>query len=231
MNETKITLPESELPRRWYNVAADMPNPAQPPLHPGTGQPIGPDDLAPLFPMALIQQEVSTERFVEIPEEILDIYRLWRPTPLYRAHRLERELGTRSRIFYKYEGVEPGRQPQAEHGRGAGLLQPRGGPEAPLDGDRRRPVGQRARLRVLAVRARVQGLHGQGLVRAEAVPALADARLGRRGGGLAVGGDRVGAEDPRRASRLARAASGSRSRRPSRTPPRARTRRTRSGPC
>jgi tryptophan synthase beta chain len=107
MNETKITLPESELPRRWYNVAADMPNPAQPPLHPGTGQPIGPDDLAPLFPMALILQEVSTERFVEIPEEILSIYRLWRPTPLYRAHRLERELGTRSRIFYKYEGVSP----------------------------------------------------------------------------------------------------------------------------
>ena len=84
-----------------------MPNPAQPPLHPGTGQPIGPDDLAPLFPMALILQEVSTDRWVDIPEEVLDIYRLWRPTPLYRAHRLERDLGTRSRIFYKYEGVSP----------------------------------------------------------------------------------------------------------------------------
>jgi tryptophan synthase beta chain len=107
MADTKITLPESELPRQWYNVAADMPTPARPPLHPGTGQPIGPDDLAPLFPMALIGQEVSTDRFVDIPEEVLDIYRLWRPTPLYRAHRLERELGTRSRIFYKYEGTSP----------------------------------------------------------------------------------------------------------------------------
>src|SRR3954451_14655876 len=107
MGETKIVLPEAELPRRWYNVAADMPRPAQPPLHPGTGNPVGPDDLAPLFPMALIMQEVSGDRFVDIPDEILDIYRLWRPTPLYRAHRLERELGTRSRIFYKYEGVSP----------------------------------------------------------------------------------------------------------------------------
>jgi tryptophan synthase beta chain len=105
--ETKIVLPESELPRRWYNIAADMPNPARPPLHPGTGQPIGPDDLAPLFPMALIGQEVSTDRFVEIPEEVLGIYRLWRPTPLVRAARLERELGTRSRIFFKHEGVSP----------------------------------------------------------------------------------------------------------------------------
>ncbi|MGZ4387808.1 MAG: TrpB-like pyridoxal phosphate-dependent enzyme [Gaiellaceae bacterium] len=107
MNETKIVLPESEIPRRWYNVAADMPTPARPPLHPGTGQPIGPDDLAPLFPMALIGQEVSTDRWVDVPDEVLDIYRLWRPTPLYRAHRLERELGTHSRIFYKYEGVSP----------------------------------------------------------------------------------------------------------------------------
>jgi tryptophan synthase beta chain len=107
VGQTKFVLPESELPRRWYNIAADMPNPAQPPLHPGTGQPIGPADLAPLFPMALILQEVSGDRWIDIPEEVLDIYRLWRPTPLYRAHRLERELGTRSRIFYKYEGVSP----------------------------------------------------------------------------------------------------------------------------
>ncbi len=107
MTDTRIVLPESELPRQWYNVAADMPNPAQPPLHPGTREPIGPDDLAPLFPMALILQEVSTERFVEIPEEILSIYRLWRPTPLHRAHRLEQALGTRSRIFYKNESTSP----------------------------------------------------------------------------------------------------------------------------
>jgi tryptophan synthase beta chain len=105
--QTKFLLDESQLPRRWYNIAADMPNPAQPVLHPGTGQPVGPDDLAPLFPMELILQEVSTESEIEIPEEVLEIYSLWRPTPLYRAHRLEQAVGTRSAIFYKYEGVSP----------------------------------------------------------------------------------------------------------------------------
>jgi len=107
MTETKFLLPESAIPERWYNIQADMPNPAQPVLHPGTGQPVGPDDLAPLFPMELILQEVSSDAEIPIPEPIRDVYRLWRPTPLYRAHRLERELGTRSRIFYKYEGVSP----------------------------------------------------------------------------------------------------------------------------
>jgi tryptophan synthase beta chain len=105
--QTKFLLEESELPRRWYNIAADMPNAAQPVLHPGTGEPVGPDDLAPLFPMELILQEVSVEPEIEIPEEVLDIYSLWRPTPLYRARRLERAIGTRSAIFYKYEGVSP----------------------------------------------------------------------------------------------------------------------------
>src|SRR6266545_3068565 len=101
MTETKFLLPESAIPARWYNIQADMPNPAQPVLHPGTGQPVGPDDLAPLFPMELILQEVSEEPEVAIPEEILEIYSLWRPTPLEQA------VGTRSRIFYKYEGVSP----------------------------------------------------------------------------------------------------------------------------
>ena len=104
---TKFLLDESQIPRRWYNIRADMPTAPQPVLHPGTGQPIGPDDLAPLFPMALIQQEVSEEPEIAIPEEVLGILSLWRPTPLYRAHRLEQALGTRSRIFYKYEGVSP----------------------------------------------------------------------------------------------------------------------------
>ena len=107
MAETKITLPESAIPERWYNIAADMPNPAQPVLHPGTGEPVGPDDLSPLFPMDLILQEVSQDAEVPIPDAVREIYRLWRPTPLYRAHRLEAALGTRSRIFYKYEGVSP----------------------------------------------------------------------------------------------------------------------------
>jgi tryptophan synthase beta chain len=107
VEQTKYVLEESELPRRWYNIRADMPNPMQPILHPGTGQPVGPDDLTPLFPMELILQEVSDEPEIAIPDEVLDIYSLWRPTPLYRARRLEQAAGTRSRIFYKYEGVSP----------------------------------------------------------------------------------------------------------------------------
>jgi tryptophan synthase beta chain len=103
----KILLDESQLPTQWYNVVPDLPSPPPPPLHPGTLQPIGPDDLAPLFPMDLILQEVSTERFVDIPGEVLDVYKLWRPSPLYRAYRLEKALGTPARIYYKYEGVSP----------------------------------------------------------------------------------------------------------------------------
>jgi tryptophan synthase beta chain len=107
MAETKFLLPESAIPERWYNIQADLPNAPQPILHPGTGEPIGPDDLAPLFPRELIGQEVSQDAEIAIPEAIRDVYRLWRPTPLYRAHRLEQALGTKSRIFYKYEGVSP----------------------------------------------------------------------------------------------------------------------------
>ncbi|MBU2650721.1 MAG: TrpB-like pyridoxal phosphate-dependent enzyme [Bacteroidetes bacterium] len=103
----KIQLNESEMPRRWYNILADMPNLPKPPLHPGTLQPIGPDDLAPLFPMGLIEQEVSTERFIDIPQEILDIYRIWRPSPLIRAMRFEKELNSPCRIYFKYEGISP----------------------------------------------------------------------------------------------------------------------------
>ncbi|MFD9944316.1 TrpB-like pyridoxal phosphate-dependent enzyme [Nonomuraea sp. NPDC059023] len=94
-------------PSHWYNIVPDLTTPPPPPLHPATGQPVGPDDLAPLFPMELIGQEVSGERFVEIPQEVLDVYRLWRPTPLIRAHRLEKALGTPAHIYYKYEGVSP----------------------------------------------------------------------------------------------------------------------------
>jgi tryptophan synthase beta chain len=105
--QTKFVLDESRIPRAWYNIAADLPVPLSPPLHPGTGQPIGPDDLAPLFPMALIGQEVSAEREIEIPEPVRDAYRLYRPSPLYRAHRLEHALDTPAHIYYKYEGVSP----------------------------------------------------------------------------------------------------------------------------
>ncbi|MEO6207353.1 MAG: TrpB-like pyridoxal phosphate-dependent enzyme, partial [Candidatus Limnocylindrales bacterium] len=106
-HQTKFILDESRIPRSWYNIAADLPVAPFPPLHPGTRQPIGPEDLAPLFPMALIGQEVSAEREIEIPEPVRDAYRLYRPSPLYRAHRLENALDTPAHIYYKYEGVSP----------------------------------------------------------------------------------------------------------------------------
>ncbi len=107
MDQLKYLLSEKDIPTRWYNIQADLPAPLPPVIHPGTKQPIGPQDLAPLFPMELIKQEVSTERWVDIPEEIRDIYKLWRPSPLHRARRLEKALDTPAKIFYKYEGVSP----------------------------------------------------------------------------------------------------------------------------
>ena len=104
---TKFLLSEDEIPSHWYNVQADLPWPLDPALHPGTHDPVGPDDFAPLFPMVLVGQEVSRERKIEIPSAVRDIYRLWRPTPLYRARRLEAALDTPAQLFYKYEGVSP----------------------------------------------------------------------------------------------------------------------------
>ncbi|MCL4181709.1 MAG: pyridoxal-phosphate dependent enzyme, partial [Verrucomicrobia bacterium] len=129
MSETiKYCLDESRLPKAWYNIQADLPKPVPAVLHPGTHKPITPDDLAPLFPMSLIQQEVSTEREIEIPEPVRDIYRQWRPSPLYRARRLERALDTPARIYYNYEGETPaGRHkpntavPQAFYNKEAGV--------------------------------------------------------------------------------------------------------------
>jgi tryptophan synthase beta chain len=103
----KFTMGEERIPKAWYNIMADLPVPPPPPLHPGTLQPVGPDDLAPLFPMALIMQEVARDRYIDIPKPVTDIYRMWRPTPLYRATALEKALGTTAKIFYKYEGVSP----------------------------------------------------------------------------------------------------------------------------
>jgi tryptophan synthase beta chain len=104
---TKFTLTEDRIPTHWVNLMADLPGDPLPPLNPGTMEPAGPDDLTPIFPMALIGQEVSAEPEVEIPEPVREVYKLWRPTPLYRAHRLERALDTPARIYYKYEGVSP----------------------------------------------------------------------------------------------------------------------------
>jgi len=106
-NDKKIYLNEKEMPTQWYNIMADMPNKPLPPLHPGTKQPIGPESLAPLFPMELIKQEVSPDRWIDIPEEVQELYKIWRPTPLHRAYHLEKALGTPAKIYYKNESVSP----------------------------------------------------------------------------------------------------------------------------
>ena len=107
MEQTKIILDENEMPKQWYNVLSDLSSPIEPPLDPRTWEPISPEALEPIFPKSLIKQEMSSERFIDIPDEILDIYRLWRPSPLYRAHRLEKLLKTPAKIYYKNEGVSP----------------------------------------------------------------------------------------------------------------------------
>lgn len=105
--DEKILMDEEEIPKEWYNIQADMPSPLDPPINPVTKEPIKPEELAPIFPMELIRQEASTERWILIPEEVREVYRLWRPTPLYRAKRLEEKLKTPARIYYKWEGVSP----------------------------------------------------------------------------------------------------------------------------
>ena len=105
MEQVKVVLADDEIPRQWYNVLADLPTPMHPPLHPGTGKPVGPQDLAPVFPMNLIEQEVSTQRWIDIPEEVIEKYLLWRPTPLYRARNFEKILNAPVKIYYKNEGV------------------------------------------------------------------------------------------------------------------------------
>ncbi len=107
MQPIKILLEEKDMPDKWYNIQADLKVPMPPPLHPGTRQPVGPQDLAPLFPMGLIQQEMSQDRWIEIPDEVRDVYTMWRPSPLYRARRLEKALDTPAHIYYKWEGVSP----------------------------------------------------------------------------------------------------------------------------
>jgi tryptophan synthase beta chain len=127
-DSVKYLLDETRIPRHWYNLVADLPSPPPPVLHPGTLQPVGPDDLAPLFPMSLIMQEVSAEREIEIPGPVREVYRQWRPSPLYRARRLEKALQTPARIYYKYEGVSPAGShkpntavPQAFYNKEAGI--------------------------------------------------------------------------------------------------------------
>ena len=178
---TKYVLDETDLPTQWYNIQADLKTPVPPVLHPGTGQPIGPQDLAPLFPMALIAQEVSQERWIDIPEEVRDVLRLWRPSPLYRARRLERALDTPARIYYKYEGVSPAgsHKPntsvaQVYYNKLEGVTR--------LSTETGAGQGVGSRYGLLLLWAGVQGLHGQDLVQSKTLPPGDDGDLGSAGG-------------------------------------------------
>ena len=222
---TKYLLGEDRIPTHWVNLMADLPGDPLPPLSPQTMEPAGPPDLAPIFPMSLIEQEVSTEPEIEIPDEVRETLAMWRPTPLFRARRLERALDTPAHIYYKYEGVSPAGSHKTELRDSAGLLQPRGGDAQARDRDRSRPVGLGAGAGLPALRARMRGLHGRRLLRPEALPPGDDRDLGRRPSTAAP------PTAPRRAARrpsTPRGASGSRSPRRSRSPPPATTRTTRS---
>ena len=155
-------------------------DPARPAAQPEDVQPATPGDLSAIFPMELIRQEMTTDRYIDIPEEVVDILRLWRPSPLFRARRLEQFLKTPAKIYYKYEGVSPAGSHKPNTAVAAGLLQPRGRDRAARDRDGRRAVGLGARVRDLALRDGLHGLHGQVVVRAEAVPQDDDAGLGGR---------------------------------------------------
>ena len=153
------------MPTHWYNINADLSAAGitlPPPLHPGTLQPIGPGDLAPLFPMALIMQEVSSERYIEIPDEVQSIYKLWRPTPLYRAHRWEKALGTPAKIYYKYEGVSPSGSHKTNTAVAQAYYNKKEGVKRLTHRNRSWPVGQRPRLCLSGLWPRMQSLYGQG---------------------------------------------------------------------
>ena len=228
---TKFVLDEDRIPRAWYNIAADLPVPLPPPLHPGTGLPLGPADLEPLFPMALILQEVSTDREIEIPDPVREAYQLYRPSPLIRAHRLERGPRHPGPHLLQVRGREPGRLPQAEHGLAAGVLQQGGRRHAPRDRDRRRAVGQCARVCRLRVRARGQGLHGPRELRPEAVPPDPDGDVRCVGGGEPQPGHELRPQGARRDAGLRRVSRHGHQRGRRRTPRPATTPSTRWGPC
>ena len=194
--QVKFVLDETHIPKAWYNLTSDLPKPLPPVLHPGTKQPIGPADLAPLFPMELIMQEVSAERYIDIPEPVRDIYRMWRPSPLVRARRLEQKLGTPAKIYFKNEGVSPAgsHKPntavaQAWYNQQAGIkrlsTETGGG-----------TVGLVARLRWRVVRHRGHRLPGPCILRPEALSPGADGDLWRAVHCFAVERDRVRTRNP-----------------------------------
>jgi tryptophan synthase beta chain len=177
-DQIKYLLDESRMPKAWYNIAADLPVPLPPPLHPGTLQPLGPSDLAPIFPNAIIAQEMSTERYIDIPEPVREVLCQWRPSPC-SAPAASRSCSARRPRSTTSTKASPGRQPQAQLRRAPGLVQRPGRRQAPVHRNRCRPVGLVAGLRGRAVRAGRDGLPGACLLRPEALPPRPDGNLGR----------------------------------------------------
>ena len=155
-----------------------MPGPLAPVISPRTMQPVTPEEMLAIFPMALIEQEMSQQRWIDIPDEVREIYKLWRPSPLFRAHRLEKALGTPAKIYYKYEGGSPAGSHKPNSAIPQAYYNKTGRHPPPRHRDRRRPVGQFARPRLLDVRPRMHRLHGQGLLHPETVPQEHDAAVG-----------------------------------------------------
>ena len=229
--KTRFDLTQADIPSAWYNLNADFPEPLPPPLHPGTKEPMPPEALEAIFPKNLIEQEISAEKYIEIPEPVRDIYALWRPTPLLRAVRLEKALNTPAHIYYKYEGVSPAGSHKVNTSVRAGVLQQSRRHETARHGNRRGPVGRVAGVRVQPVRAGMQCLHGQGELRPEAVSPDADAHLGRDGSRESERPDRIWPQAAGAKIRIVPAASASPSARPSRTRSKRRTRNIRSAAC
>ena len=194
---TKYLLTEDRIPTHWVNLMADLPGEPLPPLNPQTKEPAGPPDLLAIFPESLILQEVSAEPEIEIPEEVREAYKLWRPTPLYRARRLERALGTPAHIYYKYEGGSPSGSHKPNTAIPQAYENARAGVRKITTETGAGPVGLLARVRVRHVRPGVRGLHGRLLVRPEALPPLDDGDLGRDRAPLAVAAHRVRARERR----------------------------------
>ncbi len=179
MESLRITLEQSEIPTHWYNVVADMPNPPPPPLGPDC-KPVSPEQMGMIFPMAILEQEMSAERWIPIPERVREVYRLWRPSPLIRARRLEEVLGTPARIYYKYEGVSPAGSHKPNTAVPQAFYNQQAGDQTHRDRDRGRAVGLFDGLCWPDVWPRGAGLYGQDQLPAEALPPLDDADLGRR---------------------------------------------------
>ena len=202
--QRKFALDESEMPTHWYNLMADLPSPPPPPLHPGTHQPVGPEDLLPLFPIELIMQEVSAERYIEIPEAVRDAL----PAMAAVSPDPRPDLGAETRNsgadLLQVRRRVAGRIPQDQHGRAAGLLQLTPWRTSTHHGDRSRPVGHRLGLRLRALRHRVRGVAGRRIVRHQAPAQDADRSLRREGTSLTEPDDPVGFGVPRRPPRLAR---------------------------